>query len=168
MLSGEISQIGTSYGSFAATVGEALVDQGPGMLWAEYDKTDADGNVLSRSTQVAELDVPTLVEQHEAMHGAAPSGPHWEDYKTLNAMTTMGRLSIWLPEGTPDEVFGALKAGWDALPSDPEFIAAHEKAFGKPVRSVPYEMVAAAAASIGDIPEEMVQFYQDDIAEGEQ
>ena len=166
-LSGEISLIGTNYGSFAATVGEALVDQGPGILWVEYDKTDADGNVLPRSTQLAELGVPTLVELHEAMHGSAPSGPHWEAYKTLNAMTTMG-LSIWLPEGTPDEAFDALKAGWEALPGDPEFIAAHEKAFGKPVGFVPYEMVAAAAASIGDIPEEMVQFYQDYIAEGEQ
>ena len=148
-------------------MGEALVDQGPGILWVEYDKTDADGNVLPRSTQLAELGVPTLVELHEAMHGSAPSGPHWEAYKTLNAMTTMG-LSVWLPEGTPDEAFDALKAGWEALPSDPEFIAAHEKAFGKPVGFVTCEMVAAAAASIGDIPDEMVQFYLDYIAEGEQ
>ncbi|MYH58354.1 MAG: hypothetical protein F4145_10250 [Boseongicola sp. SB0675_bin_26] len=44
------------------------------------------------------------------MHGSAPSGPHWEAYKTLNAMTTMGP-SIWLPEGTPDEAFDTLKAG---------------------------------------------------------
>ena len=29
-------------------------------------------------------------------------------------------------------------------------------------------MTAAAAASIGDIPEEMVRFHQDYIAEGEQ
>ena len=166
-MSGEISLIGTNYGSFEATVGEALVDQGPGMLWVEYDKTDADGNVRPRSSQLEDLGVPTLVELYREMHGSDPSGQHWEAYKTLNILTAMG-LSVWMPEGTPDEAFNAVKAGWDALPSDPEFIAAHEKAFGKPVNFVAYESVAAAAASVGTIPDDMVQFYQDYIAEGEQ
>ena len=164
-LSGEVSLIGTNRGSCAATVGEALVRQGPGMLRVEYDKADADGNVLPRSTRLAGLGAPTLVELHEAMHGSALSGPHWKACKTLNAMTAMD-LSIRLPDGTPDEAFDALKAGWDALPGDPEFIAAHEKAFGKPVAFGPCAM--AAAASIGDIPDEMVPFHPDRVAEREQ
>ena len=165
-ISGEVSLLGMNYGTFVSVMKSALVDQGPGMLWVDYPVVDDAGNA-SGSQQLADLGVPTLNDLHEQMHGSQPSGPHWEAYKVLNALTAMG-LSVWLPEGTPDEAFDALKAGWEALPDDAEFQAAHEQAFGKPVNFVDYEMAQSAAASVADVPADMVQFYQDYIAKGEQ
>ncbi len=165
-LAGEISLIGMNYGTYASGMKGSLVDQGPGMLWVDYPGFDADGNPVG-SEQLASLGVPTLNDLHEQMHGSQPSGELWEAYKTLTSLTAMG-LSVWLPEGTSDEAFDALKAGWEALPSDPEFIAAHEKAFGKPVGFVSYDQAVAAAASVASVSDDMVQFFQDYIAEGEQ
>ena len=77
-------------------------------------------------------------------------------------------LSVWLPKDTPDEAFNTLKTGWEALPGDPEFIAAHEKAFGKPVNFVTYDMALAAQGRVANVSDDMVKFFQDYIAKGEQ
>lgn len=165
-LSGEVSLIGTNYGTYASGLKGALVDQGPGILWVDYPRIGADGQPMANKV-MADLGVPTLTEVHEKMHGKAPSGDHWEAYKVLDNLASMG-LSVWLPGGTSDEAFNALKAGWEALPNDPEFKAAHEKAFGKPVNFVTYEQAVAAQGGVATVGDEMVKFFQDYIAKGEQ
>ena len=101
------------------------------------------------------------------MHDKPPSGEYWDAYKTLTNLTSMG-LSVWLPEGTPDAAFEAIKAGWEALKTDPEFAVAHEKSFGKPVGFVTFEQAQAAQASVANVSPDMVKFFQDYIAKGEQ
>ena len=165
-ISGEVSLIGMNYGTYTSGMKNSLVDQGPGMLWLDYPSFDASGNPVA-AKPLADLGVPTLNEVYQAMHGKQPSGQYWEAYKTLTQLTAMG-LSVWLPEGTPDEAFNALKTGWEALPNDAEFRAAHEKAFGKSVSFVTYEQALAAQQSVADVPADMVQFFQDYIAKGEQ
>lgn len=165
-LSGEVSLLGANFGTYAAGLKSAVVDQGPGMLWVEYPGFDAEGNPVA-SPQLAELGVPTLNDLYERKFGEQPSGEYWEAYKTLTALTSMG-LSIWLPEGSSDEAFEALRAGWEALPEDPEFIEAHRKAFGKDVNFVSYEDALAAREYVTSVPEPMVAFFQDYIAKGEE
>ncbi len=165
-ISGEVSHIGMNYGTYASGMKGSLVDQGPGMLWIDYPRIDADGNAAGNPV-LADLGVPTLNDLHETMHGSQPSGDHWEAYKVLAQLASMG-LSVWLPEGTDDEAFEAIKAGWEALPSDPEFISAHEKAFGKPVGFVTYDQALSAQSAVAGVEAEMVQFFQDYIAAGEQ
>ena len=165
-LSGEVSHIGMNYGTYASGMKGSLVDQGPGMLWIDYPRIDGDGNAVSNPV-LTELGVPSLIELHQEMHGSQPSGDHWEAYKVLAQLASMG-LSVWLPEGTTDEAFEAIKAGWEALPNDPEFKAAHEKAFGKPVGFVTYDQALSAQSAVAGVPDEMVQFFQDYIAKGEQ
>ena len=164
-LSGEVSVIGSNYGTYASRAKEAFIDNGPGMLWVHYPSFDADGNPIPEQVMI-DLGVPRLDELHEAIHGAPPSGEYWEAYKVLQELSSMG-LSVWLPEGTSDEAFNALKAGWEALPGDPEFIAAHEKAFGKSVNFLSYDLALAAQARVASVSDDMVKFFQDYIAQGE-
>ena len=165
-ISGEVHVIGSNFGTYASGAKEAFIDNGPGMLWVHYPSFDSDGNPVPAQVMI-DLGVPRLDELHAEIHGAEPSGELWEAYKVLQALSNMG-LSVWLPEGTSDEAFEALKAGWEALPSDPEFIAAHEKAFGKPVNFVSYENALLAQQAVATVPAEMVKFFQDYIALGEQ
>lgn len=165
-VSGEVTYIGMNYGTYSSGMKGSLVDQGPGMLWVDFPTFDADGNPVG-SKELAALGVPRLDLLHEEMKGSKPSGENWEAYKVLSNLTGMG-LSIWLPEGTPDDAFEALKAGWEALPNDPEFQAAHLKAFDKPVGFVSYERALQAQQSVATVSNEMVKFLQDYIAKGEQ
>lgn len=165
-LSGEVSIIGSNYGTYASGAKEAFVDNGPGMLWVDYPRFDADGNPISAQV-LKDLGVPRLDELHQQMHGKAPSGPHWEAFKVLQQLSSMG-LSIWLPEGSPDEALEALRTGWEALPNDPEFRAAHEKAFGKPVNFLERDVALLAQKAVGSVDPKIVEFYQDYIAKGEQ
>ena len=165
-LSGEVSVIGLNYGTYAATMKEALETNGPGMLFVNFDKFDSDGNIV-REPIMEDLGIPNLSDLYAQMNdGAAVEGPLWEAYKVMEATSRMG-LSVWLPGGAPDEAFEALKTGWEALPDDPDFVAAHEKAFGKPVSFVTYGDALQAQKIVGEIEPDMVTFFQDYIAEGE-
>jgi tripartite-type tricarboxylate transporter receptor subunit TctC len=165
-LSGEVSIIGMNYGTYAAAMKSALVDQGPGMLFVEFPGYDADGNPVPSDIMV-DLGVPTIQELYEQMHGSAFPTDTMEAraLQLVEGLSSMG-LSIWLPEGAPDEALEALRAGWEALPNDPEFIAAHEEAFGKPVSFVSYEQALAAQQSVAGVDPAMVNFLLDFIAAG--
>ncbi len=167
-LSGEVSIIGMNYGTYAATMEAALVDQGPGMLFVEFPGYDADGNPVPTDVLV-DLGVPTIQQLYEEMHGAEfPSDtPEARALQLVEGLSSMG-LSVWLPEGAPDEALEAMRAGWEALPSDPEFIEAHEQAFGKPVGFLSYDQAVAAQQGVAGADAELVTFLQDFIAAGEQ
>ena len=100
-LSGEVSVIGSNYGTYASRAKEAFIDNGPGMLWVHYPSFDADGNPIPEQVMI-DLGVPRLDELHQAIHGAPPSGEYWEAFKVLQELSSMG-LSVWLPEGTTDD-----------------------------------------------------------------
>lgn len=165
-LSGEVSIIGMNYGTYAANMGSALVDQGPGMLFVEFPGYDGDGNPVPSDVMV-DLGVPTIQDLYEQIHGEP--FPTETDAATalllVEGLSSMG-LSVWLPEGAPDEALEALRAGWEALPNDPEFIAAHEEAFGKPVSFLSYDQAVAAQQSVAGVDPEMVTFLQEFIAAG--
>ena len=164
-LSGEVSIIGMNYGTYAATMEAALVDQGPGALYVEFASYDANGNPVP-SEIMQELGIPTMEELYAATHdGGSPEGTEYDAYQLIAGLSSMG-LSIWVPEGTSDEAFDAIRAGWEALPNDPDFIAAHEEAFGKPVSFVTYDQAVAAQQSVAGVPDEMVTFLQGYIAAG--
>ncbi|MDE0539105.1 MAG: hypothetical protein OXH94_10320 [Rhodospirillales bacterium] len=164
-LSGEVSLLGLNYGTYVSVMKSPLVDQGPGMLWVDYPNIGADGGA-SANAVLKNQGVPALDEVHMKMHGKPPSGQHWEAYKVLDNLSSMG-LSVWLPAGTPDAAFNALKAGWEALPNDAAFKAAHEKAFGKAVNFVNYKGALTAQNAVATVKPDMVKFFQDYIAQGE-
>lgn len=165
-LSGEVSIIGMNYGTYAAKMKAALVDQGPGMLFVEFPGYDASGNPVA-SDVLAGLGVPTLQRLYEDIHGRAfPTGtPEARALRLVEGLSSMG-LSVWLPKGSPDGALAALRAGWEALPGDAAFVAAHKKAFGKPVGFLSYGQAVAAQRSVAGVESEMVTFLQGFIAAG--
>lgn len=167
-LSGEVSIIGMNYGTYAAAMKSALVDQGPGMLFIEFPAYDADGKPVP-SQVLVDLGVPTLQQLYEEIHGSAfpTDTQEAKALQLVEGLSSMG-LSVWLPEGAPDDALAALRAGWEALPSDPEFIAAHEQAFGKPVGFLEYEQAVAAQQGVAGVDPEMVTFLDQFIAAGAQ
>ena len=134
-LSGEISMVGANYGTYASRSKQALVDNGPGMLFAYFPKFDSAGKVKP-SALMDKLGVPRLDVLYKKVHGKNPSGQLWEAYKTLQNITAMG-LSMWLPKGSPDAALKALRAGWYALPKDEKFRKHHLKSFQKEVNFLP-------------------------------
>ena len=49
-------------------------------------------------------DLPTVVEAYKMINAKAPSGPHYEAYKTLVTVSVMTSKVIALPAGTPKEI----------------------------------------------------------------
>ena len=70
----------------------------------------------------ANMDLPTIQEFYREVHGADPSGPAWEAYKTvIRAIANSGK-NMMMHRNMPPEAVAALKDGFGALLKDAEFL----------------------------------------------
>lgn len=90
---------------------------------------DASGEVVAESSIA---DVPTGNSIALAMNPDAASTPEWKTM-TANAAGQTISNEVWAPPGTPEPYVEAWRKAFGEATTDPEFVAAHVKAFGVPV-----------------------------------
>ncbi|MCC5983023.1 MAG: hypothetical protein JJU42_01550 [Rhodobacteraceae bacterium] len=170
MQRGEIDVIGLNIDAYVSNVMDVEGPGGTGTilpLWY-YPEFDADMNPLS--VEVAEeKGFVRFDELYEEIHGAPPSSEEWEIYKWFYQLANAVSLSMWLPEGSPDEAAEALRTGWWGLQEHEGFLEAFETRFGsRPVWSDP-EVIDAALETLAVSPTEhadFIAFIQQMIEEG--
>jgi tripartite-type tricarboxylate transporter receptor subunit TctC len=75
--------------------------------------------------------VPHVGEVYEKLNGKKPSGPMWDAYKHLLNLNIMAQKALWLPNGTPDEVYQTYLATMKKIFKDKKFKKQVEKTFAK-------------------------------------
>jgi tripartite-type tricarboxylate transporter receptor subunit TctC len=65
--------------------------------------------------------IPTFQELHQAVKGTSPSGPLWDAW--LLPLISYGRGTVFLPPGVPEQAVRDLRAGFEAMCKDEQFIA---------------------------------------------
>jgi tripartite-type tricarboxylate transporter receptor subunit TctC len=75
-------------------------------------------------------DLPTVVEVYEQLHGEAPSGPAFEAYRSLLALTYTWQKAMWVPDETPDAAVQTLRRSASEMAQDPEFTEAAAEVLG--------------------------------------
>lgn len=75
-------------------------------------------------------DLPTVVEVYEQLHGEAPSGPAFEAYRSLLALTYTWQKAMWVPDQTPDAAVQTLRRSAHEMAQDPEFTEAAAEVLG--------------------------------------
>jgi tripartite-type tricarboxylate transporter receptor subunit TctC len=89
-----------------------------------------DGETLTVAKSVADLPVKPFHEFYKSLKGAYPSGGLWEAYKTILSTNNSFLRCIVLPPGTPKAAVDALRAAFDGLSRDKEFIAEANEVLG--------------------------------------
>jgi len=102
----------------------------PGTAIPVYVDPIYNGEALSSSPQVEGLPIPAFQDLYRKLKGAPPSGPLWDTYLSVLALTSaMGRL-IALPPKAPAAAVAALRTATARLNHDKAFIEDSMKALG--------------------------------------
>ena len=125
---GEINYYSESPPSYRGVVEPSLVKQGVA-VGLFYD-SGWDGRNYVKPLQVEGLDLPAYHELFKQIRGTEPSGPMWETYKTIVALShAMQRIAAF-PPGTPKPAIVAITAAFKKLETDEDFAAEGRRTFG--------------------------------------
>lgn len=96
-----------------------LIESGKAVpLWTG-GSVAADGRLTARDSVNADL--PSVFEVYQTLYGEEPSGPAWDAFQAIAAVTYAFGLTGYLPEGTPQEVVDIFGEAVAAINADPEF-----------------------------------------------
>ncbi|QQK76269.1 hypothetical protein HUG15_12345 [Salicibibacter cibarius] len=107
-----------------------------------------------------EVDLPTIQEFYEELHGEEPSGELWEAYKLFQG--SLGQMSrrVYIPNDAPEEATRALKDAAEDVAEDPEFLEGAEDALGTTNVLVGEELEAAYEREQEYIDPETIDFVK--------
>lgn len=114
-----------------------LVEAGQAVPLFSWGVLDAEGNVVRDPTFP---DLPSFVEAYEILTGSPPSGPEYDAYLAFFTAGFPAQKMAFLPGGTSDEIVATYQAAFEAMKSDPDYIANAEEILGS------YEQVTGELA----------------------
>ena len=160
---GDLQLTNNSLPGYITSVKPLLVDTGFAMPLLQYDRSDG---LPGRSADLP--DVPTFTDVYKAVYGkdAMPSGPKWQLLQFLTRMMDTMYRAVFMPPSAPAPAVDEMRAAFDKLQRDPEFLAAYEKI----VMTKPHFVLGAEGerliAELGNVDPAMVQFMTQYIDSG--
>ncbi|MDP4032457.1 MAG: tripartite tricarboxylate transporter substrate-binding protein [Pseudorhodobacter sp.] len=106
---------------------QPLVDAGTAVPLFSWGVLDDDGNLMRDPTFP---DIPDFGEAYKTMTGNAPSGPEYDAYFAFFTAGFPAQKMVFLPKGTPDDIVAAYQAAFDAMQTDPDYLANKEAVLG--------------------------------------
>lgn len=149
---GEVQMHNTSIGTFR-TRNADFIKSGQGIAICYLAGVDATGR-FEKNPHLP--DMLALPELYREIHGSLPAGIEWQTMGWLTDMFT-GMAYIGLaPPKIPEPALAALRKGFQAAITDPEFVALAVKANGVPYEPVSPEHATAVFTSLADVKPEVL------------
>ncbi|MEX2451312.1 MAG: hypothetical protein WD407_10690 [Rhodospirillales bacterium] len=104
------------------------VDKGTIQIYMTMGLIDDNGKIVR---DPAMPDVPHAKEVYEKVYGKEPSGQAWKAYMHFLNLNVMAQKGLWLPDGTPDDVYEFYVSTFKKIFADKEFQKITKKSFGK-------------------------------------
>lgn len=152
MQRGEVQMHNTSIGTFR-TRNADFIKSGQGIAIAYLGGIDADGKYAKSATAP---DLLALPELYREIYGALPTGIEWETMGWLSKLFTDMAFIGLAPPKTPEPALDALRKGFLAAITDPEFVALAVKANGVPYDPVSTEQATAIINSLANVKPEVL------------
>jgi tripartite-type tricarboxylate transporter receptor subunit TctC len=156
---GDLNAANTSLPGWFATVKPHLADLGIVIPLFQYDSEVADGKT-GRSPELP--DVPSFSEVYQDVKGpgASPSGEKWQALQLLSRIMDSMYRTVFMPPNAPPAAVEEMRAAFDELSRDPEFVSAYELI----VKTKPRMIIGAPGDAIiqelGQVPPPMVTFFR--------
>jgi tripartite-type tricarboxylate transporter receptor subunit TctC len=159
MHQGDLNAANTSLPGWFATVKPRLADKGIVMPLFQYDYQLANGS-FGRSPELP--DVPSFSEVYRDVKGAgaSPSGEKWQALQLLSRIMDSMYRTVFMPPNAPPAAVEEMRAAFEKLSRDPEFISTYERI----VKTKPRMIIGAPGDAIiqelGKVPPQMVTFFR--------
>jgi hypothetical protein len=102
-------------------------------------------------------DVPAFPDLYQEVRGKAPSGETWDALNWLTTQTSGLAYTAFAPKGARPEALAALRGGFAAAASDPDFIAKSVATNSVPYNFVDVERGRAIVRSLAEVSPEVVK-----------
>ena len=163
MQRGDLHLTSTSLPSWFASVKPNLINTGIAIPLFQYDFPLADGKV-GRNPDLP--DVPTFTEVYKEIRGptAAPSGQRWEIMKLLTRIMDSVYRTVFMPPNAPAAAVEEMRAAFETLARDPEYIADYERVVRIKPRFVIGTQGEEIVAELANVPQESIDFLKKYVA----
>lgn len=161
VLQNEIQLSNGSLASYKPTVVPMLIDPGIAIPMFHFD-VESDGE-FHADPLLEEFGGVTFLDLYRAKHGedAMPSGDNWEALRLINNIMEAMFRSVFMPPNAPEEAVETMRAAFQALSEDEEFIADFERTVGIPPMMTIGDQGQEIIRALGDVdPEFMVRFTE--------
>jgi putative tricarboxylic transport membrane protein len=160
LMQNEINYITSALPAFQRIAVPQVIQPGIGLAVFYYPVAKPNGE----PTEVAafeKLGIQSLQKVYQDSFGRPPSGPKFEALLLLCDLGSNTHGVMVLPKDAPAEAVAALRQGFNALASDPAFLAEYEKATGETPSLVTAEELDPVLRRIETVRPEVKHVIQD-------
>jgi tripartite-type tricarboxylate transporter receptor subunit TctC len=122
----EINMTSSSLPAYQTQVVPNIVDTGIGLPLWHFAVIGPDGKPGGKEALIKQ-GIPLYTEVYREAFGTLPSGEKFEALLLMNDIATKLQRGFFLPKGAPDDAVADLRKAFQALASDPDFVADYER-----------------------------------------
>ena len=122
----EINMTSSSLPAYQTQVVPNIVDTGIGLPLWHFAVIGPDGKPGGKEALIKQ-GIPLYTEVYREAFGVLPSGEKFEALLLMNDIATKLQRGFFLPKGASDDAVADLRKAFQALASDPDFVADYER-----------------------------------------
>jgi hypothetical protein len=122
----EINMTSSSLPAYQSQVVPNIIATGIGMPLWHYAAIGADGRPEGNPALIRQ-GIPVYTEVYQDAFGTLPAGEKFDALLLMNDIATKLQRGFFLPKGAPDDAVADLRKGYQALATDPDFVADYER-----------------------------------------
>jgi tripartite-type tricarboxylate transporter receptor subunit TctC len=122
----EINMTSSSLPAYQTQVVPNVIGSGIGLPLWHFAVIGPDGKPAGKEA-LTNQGIPVYTEVYREAFGTLPAGEKFEALLLMNDIATKLQRGFFLPRGAPDDAVADLRKGFQALASDPDFVADYER-----------------------------------------
>jgi tripartite-type tricarboxylate transporter receptor subunit TctC len=164
MLQNEINFTGSSLPGYHTQVIPQIINAGVGMTLFQFPAIGPDGAPVG-DPALDHAGIATFDKVYAEAFGKPPSGAKFEALLLMNDISTKLQRIVVLPRGSPAEAVEALRAAFNALGHDQDFVADYMKVTGEEPDLMKAELIEPLFQRMRHVDPEVVRILKESVAE---
>jgi tripartite-type tricarboxylate transporter receptor subunit TctC len=164
MLQDEINFTGSSLPGYHTQVIPQIINTGVGMTLFQFPAIGPDGATIG-DPALDRAGIATFDKVYAEAFGKPPSGAKFEALLLMNDISTKLQRIVVLPKGSPAEAVEALRAAFDALGQDQDFVADYMKVTGEEPDLMKAELIEPLFQRMRHVDPEVVRILKESVGE---
>jgi tripartite-type tricarboxylate transporter receptor subunit TctC len=164
MLQNEINFTGSSLPGYHTQVIPQIINTGVGMTLFQFPAIGPDGAPVG-DPALDHAGIATFDKVYAEAFGKPPAGAKFEALLLMNDISTKLQRIVVLPKGAPAEAVEALRAAFNALGHDQDFVADYMKVTGEEPDLMRAELIEPLFQRMRQVDPEVVRILKESVAE---
>jgi tripartite-type tricarboxylate transporter receptor subunit TctC len=164
MLQNEINFTGSSLPGYHTQVIPQIINTGVGMTLFQFPAIGPDGAPVG-DPALDHAGIATFDKVYAEAFGKPPAGAKFEALLLMNDISTKLQRIVVLPKGSPAEAVEGLRAAFNALGHDQDFVADYMKVTGEEPDLMKAELIEPLFQRMRHVDPEVVRILKESVAE---